>query len=80
MKLNYNNISALSLAKNNQTTDRSKHINIYYYWTRETVERGILNLYYVPSADNITDGLTKPLPRIKFNKFVQQLELETIIV
>jgi isoleucyl-tRNA synthetase len=80
MKLNCNNISALSLAENNQTTDRSKHIDIYYYWTREAVERGILNLHYVPSVDNIADGLTKPLPRIKFNEFVQQLGLETITV
>jgi hypothetical protein len=31
IKLNYNNISALSLAENSQTTDRSKHIDIYYY-------------------------------------------------
>jgi hypothetical protein len=31
VKLNYNNIFVLSLAENNQTTDRSKHIDIYYY-------------------------------------------------
>jgi hypothetical protein len=80
MKLNYNNISALSLAENNQTTDRSKYIDIYYYWTRETIECSILNLHYVPLVDNIADGLTKPLPRIKFNEFVRQLGLETIIV
>jgi isoleucyl-tRNA synthetase len=31
VKLNYNNISALSLAENNQTTDRSKYIDVYYH-------------------------------------------------
>jgi len=49
---------------------RAKHLDVRYHFIREhvTESKSIMPLD-VPSHENTSDGFTKPLARIKFNKF-----------
>ena len=41
---------------------RSKHIDTRRYFVRDAVLNGDITLVYIPTAQQLADGLTKPLP------------------
>jgi hypothetical protein len=49
--------------------ERSKNIEIKYYFIQDKVQEGEVNLEYIPTDEQTTDILTKPLSRIKFVYF-----------
>ena len=53
--------------------DKSKHIEIKYHYIRDMVQRGVLKLKYVAMDDHIADVLMKPLARVKFEYFRENL-------
>lgn len=61
--------SAIDLAKNPVHHQRSKHIDIKYHYIRSQVLDGSVTLTYVPSADNLADPFTKPITKVKLQKF-----------
>ena len=63
------NQSAIKLAKNPVLHQRSKHIDIRYHYLRSEVKCGNIEISYVPSADNISDIFTKPVSKVKLDKF-----------
>jgi len=65
VEINMNNTSAIQLANNLEFHQRSKHIDVAYHLAREHVQSGFLKLNYVPSSDQLADGLTKPLASAK---------------
>jgi hypothetical protein len=61
------NMSTIALLKNGMSkSDRTRHINIRYFWTKEQVDSGNLQITYLPTDDMIADILTKPLQGNKF--------------
>ena len=70
------NTGALDLAENPEHHGRAKHIDIRMHYIRQEVENGSIQLSYVPTADMVADGLTKPLVGVKHQKFIEQLGLE----
>ncbi|GJX05927.1 hypothetical protein Tco_0193859 [Tanacetum coccineum] len=52
---------------------RAKHIDIRYYFIKEQVENGIVELYFVRTEYQLADIFTKPLPRERFNFFIDKL-------
>ena len=46
---------------------RRRHIDIKHHLIREQVERGILHILWVPTAEQQADILTKPLPSSSFS-------------
>jgi hypothetical protein len=64
------NQESLSLAKNPELYQTSKHVAIKYYYIRDEYRRNHITLYYIPTTEIIADGLTKPLAEINFRKFV----------
>jgi hypothetical protein len=62
------NISAIALSKNPVLHDRSKHIKTKYHFIRECVDNGEVVLESVGTADQLTDILTKPLARMRFQE------------
>jgi len=65
------NQGAISLSKNPEHHDRSKHIDIAYHWIREKVAEGVIHLEYLNTKSMIADVLTKPLARDKHTELVR---------
>ena len=61
------------MSKNLVFHDKSKHIEIKYHYIRDMVERGAVKLEYVATNNKIVDVLTKPLSRVKFEHFRENL-------
>jgi TfoX/Sxy family transcriptional regulator of competence genes len=70
------NQGAIALAKNPVFHGRTKHIDIQHHFVREKVESGDVSLEYIPTEQQIADGLTKPLPRDRFEAFRKALGVE----
>jgi hypothetical protein len=73
--LHTNNQGAIALAKDNCFHARTKHIDIQYHFIRELIEQKKVKIIYIPSADNISDILTKALPSPQFKHLASQLGL-----
>ncbi|GJW71262.1 hypothetical protein Tco_0128179 [Tanacetum coccineum] len=61
------NKGAIDLSKNPVQHSRTKHIEICHHFLRDNVQKGNISIKKVPSEDNITDILTKPIKRESFN-------------
>ena len=53
--------------------DRSKHIDIRYHFIRDCVQRGVVQLQYIPIEEQVADILTKALGKAKFIFFRDKL-------
>lgn len=56
------NQSAMNLASNDGYNQRTKHIDVRYHHLREVIEKGTIELSYVPTNENASDVLTKAVP------------------
>lgn len=74
-KLFVDNQGSIQLTKNYENSKRSKHIDIKYHFIKDIVNKGIIDIEYVPTIDNISDILTKPLNFGKFNCLRAMLNL-----
>jgi hypothetical protein len=61
MLIGCDNQAALAHIKNPIVSARAKHVGIHHHFVRERVEMGQLQYYYLPTADNASDILTKSL-------------------
>ncbi|GJS01869.1 hypothetical protein Tco_0318377 [Tanacetum coccineum] len=59
--------SAIALCCNNVQHSRAKHIDVRYHFTKDRVENGVVELYFVWTEYQLDDIFTKPLPRDRFN-------------
>ena len=53
--------------------DKSKHIEIQYFYIRDMIQKGAIKLQYVSTDEQVVDVLTKPLSRVKFEYFRDKL-------
>ena len=63
------NQGAVCLAKNPKNHPRTKHIDVKYHFTRDLVERNIIEVLYLPTDQMVADTLTKSLARPKYEEF-----------
>lgn len=75
--INVDNHGAICLAKNQMTSDRSKHIDLRYYFLRELVSEGKISFQYVRSEENLADMLTKPIGAKMTKEHCTKLGLNT---
>ena len=61
MQLYCDNQGAMDLAYNPEHHQKTKHIDRRHLYVRELVERGLLEVPYVKTAENLADFSTKPL-------------------
>ena len=69
------NQGAIALARNPQFHARTKHIDVQHHFVREKQHSGEVDLQYVPTDQQVADGLTKALPKDKFEVFRSALGL-----
>ena len=67
------NQSCVKLSENPVFHDKSKHIEIKYHYIKDMVQRGAVKLQHVATEEQIADVLTKPLARVKFEYFRENL-------
>ena len=67
------NQSCINMTENPMFHDRSKHLEIKYFYIQDVMQKGAINLQYVSTDEQVADVLTKPLSRIKFKHFREKL-------
>lgn len=67
------NDAAISWADNVISMRKAKHIEVRHHFIRDCVSRGFISVEQIRSDDNIADGFTKPLDKIKFSLFRDRL-------
>src|SRR6266550_4266443 len=67
------NQGAIFSASNPVTQHKSKHIAICYHYIRERVENKDINLYYIPTNQQVADLMTKNLDKNKIKFFLNEL-------
>jgi hypothetical protein len=63
------NQAALKILNNDTASRRTKYFDVYYHASRQEVVRGIVKFSYVSTENMVADIFTKPLERIKLEKF-----------
>jgi hypothetical protein len=58
LAIHCDNKASIGMAINLEVNHRNKHINAHYYFSRKKVEKGDIELYYVPTLEQIADILT----------------------
>ncbi len=67
------NQGAIALTENPHLHERSKHIDIAYHFIRDLVETQKAQVTYIPTAEMVADGMTKPLQRVAFERFKEMM-------
>ena len=62
------NKCAIQLVYNPENHQRTKHIDVKYFYVREQQEKGVLDISYIHTDEQIADIFTKPLLRPRFEK------------
>ena len=70
-KIYQDNKSAILLEKNGglSSSQRTRHINVRYFFIKDKVENNEMQIVYCPTEDMIGDFYTKPLQGEKFVRF-----------
>lgn len=64
--------SCLKMIQNDKFSNRTKHIDVKYHFTRDLVSTGEIKLHYVETENNIADLFTKPLGPTKIQQLREQ--------
>ncbi|GJU82658.1 retrovirus-related pol polyprotein from transposon TNT 1-94 [Tanacetum coccineum] len=70
------NKSAIALCCNNVQHSRSKHIDIRFYFIKEHVENGVIELYFINTEYQLADIFTKALGRNRIEFLINKLGCE----
>ena len=58
-KMFEDNQGCIALATNAVTTNRTKHVDVRYYFIRQCVQRNQVKVVWIPTVDMVADILTK---------------------
>jgi hypothetical protein len=70
-----NNQVAISLSKNTEFHDRTKHFQVHLHWIREKVTSGEVDPIYISTHSNLTDFSTKSLMKVKHHQCIEGINL-----
>ena len=69
--VSHENTSSILLAENgkNSSSKRTNHVSERYFFIKDIIEKGDMNLIFCPKSEMTTDFYTKPLQGIIFFNF-----------
>ena len=70
---------SIALVKNPEFHTRTKHIDIQHHFVREHYINGAVDFQFVGTEDMIADVLTKPIAKVKHQKFVNLMGIKYIM-
>jgi hypothetical protein len=73
--LRVDNQGAIALSSKRMVSKFTKHIALKWFFTRQCVEEGLIDIVYVPGTENTADIFTKPLGKVLFKKFRNSLSM-----
>jgi hypothetical protein len=62
------NKGAVQGTRGSSNTSKIKHIDIAHHHIIDEVKKGTIKTYWVPGEHMLADGMTKPLPRVSFER------------
>jgi histone deacetylase 1/2 len=74
----FDNLGATYLSANPVFHARTKHIEVDYHFVRERVANRRLNIRFIPTCDQVSDGFTKPLSVRQLRAFCHNLNLDKL--
>ena len=72
--INSDSTGALTVAGNAMHSQRTKHVALRYFFIRELVQRGQIELHHKPGERMLADVATKFLPKPRFLSIVKQIQ------
>eukprot|EP00171_Calliarthron_tuberculosum_P022796 IDg22796t1 len=67
--IHIDNSGSIATAQSTSVNQRNKHVDIQYHFVRDNVASGKVMLEYVSTTDQLADPITKPLDRVKTERF-----------
>jgi hypothetical protein len=68
LKVMNDNQSAVAICKNDVLHNRVRHIDIKHHFIREQVEKGAVDITWIPTDEQLADILTKPMRGALFTR------------
>ena len=75
VKINMDSTEAIKMTENSIESEQIKHFDIHYHFVHQEISSGCIQLNYIPTNENIADGLTKPLAKPAHQLFVNRMRL-----
>ncbi|GKB72896.1 hypothetical protein Tco_0934308 [Tanacetum coccineum] len=72
------NTSAIAISNNPIIYSRTKHIDIRYYFIRDHILKGDIELHFIPTKYQLADMFTKPLDEPTFTRLKAYLGMLNI--
>ena len=73
MSVYVDNQAAILISKNDVYHDRTKHIDIRYHYVRDMVKSGLFKVEWVPTDQQLADGMTKGLGSTIFTNMFESI-------
>ncbi|KAA1117380.1 hypothetical protein PGT21_050016 [Puccinia graminis f. sp. tritici] len=70
----------LALSQTSQNGFRTKHMDLRLHFVRDLIQDKVIRLQFVPSSQNTSDYLTKPVGRINIKRALQHLTADVISI
>ena len=71
----YDSQNAIHFTKNQIYHERTKHINVKFYFINENVSLGIIAVRKVATTNNPIDMIIKPVPLHKFKYYLDLVDV-----
>lgn len=65
--------SAIAISHNPIQHSMTKHIDLRYHFIKDQILQGNIELYFIPTEEQVADVFTKALDTTKFHNFLEML-------